>query len=208
MDINYIFPPRAENAISYESIAKFDNGTLFAQPKLNGSCGVLFVDKLDYTLMSRHKEILTNVKLNKEDFLSLHRGTDRTVLVGEYLNKNKKHIDNKDFNHKFVIFDILTYNGIYLLGTSFKARQDILNNLYRNESKYFDGYIRSIDDNMYIVENFNTGFSDLYKELIKIDLYEGIVMKMFNALLESGRSKSNNTKSMIKCRKSTKNYVF
>jgi hypothetical protein len=39
-------------------------------------------------------------------------------------------------------------------------------------------------------------------------MIEGVVMKRCNAKLEVGSSELNNSKSQIKCRKSTKNYKY
>ncbi len=202
------YPPRPANAIPSEAIVDFDNNKMFAQAKLNGSQGVLYIDENHFEFRNRHKELLSNVKIDSTELSNLHRGCGQMILCGEYLNKNKKHINDKDFNHKYVIFDIIMFNNEHLIGKTFKQRQDILDVIYKTEN--FDGYIDKLVgfDNVYRVKNFYSKFTPLFKDLVKIDLYEGIVMKDINSKLEYGFVENNNSKNQVKSRKSTKNYSF
>lgn len=201
----YIFPPRPESKIRSKEIIKYDNNTFIAQPKLNGSNCLIFTNGCEVYIMNRHKNVLTT-HLGNQNFKSLHRGDGWIVLNGEYMNKSKKNSSNLIFNHKFVIFDILVYENKQLIGKTFKERVDLLNNLYN--SSIYDGYIRNINGDIYIVETFYDGFESLYNELTSVDMYEGLVMKKSKAKLKNGVSKTNNSSSQIKVRKATKNYDF
>jgi len=201
----YIFPPRPENTIPSEAIEVFDDGTFIAQPKLNGSCCLIFTNGKEFFCMNRHQERLTNVQI-MDELLSLHRGDGWMVLVGEYLNKSKLDENNNLFNHKFVLFDILVYNNKYLLGTTFLERQHLLDEIYKLEE--YNSYLFKISDNTYRVKNFMSNFTKLWNEIVKIDVFEGFVFKRKKAPLEIGTSQKNNTKSQLKCRKKTKNYKF
>ncbi len=202
----YIYPPRPESKVRYTELPKYDNNTYLGQPKLNGSNCEVYTNGVDVYIMNRHKGELSNVKLGKKVFTDLHRGEGWMVLNGEYMNKAKKGKDCLEFNNKFVIFDILVYNGKQTIGTTFEERVDLLKNLY--DSKEYDNIIRKINNDIYIVETFFEGFQDIYKNLISIDMYEGFVLKKKKSKLKNGISQKNNSGSQIKVRKPTKNYDF
>jgi ATP-dependent DNA ligase len=122
------------------------------------------------------------------------------------MNKSKINSKGEAFNHKLVIFDVLVYNGIQTVGTSFEERINLLNNLFKSEE--YDGLINKISNNVYIVKSFNENFDTTYQKLIQVDMYEGWVLKKKNAKLKNGLSEKNNTDSQMKFRKPTKNYSY
>ena len=204
----YIFPPRPRNAIPSDELSFWDNGTLLAQCKLNGSNATIYTNGEKHIVMNRHNQRLTNFRLTDEEIKSMYRGDGEWMVInGEYLNKNQNDETGKPFNHKFVIFDILVHQGNYLVGTTFEARVSLLNLLYGKEECGKD-FLYKISENIYRVKSYEGGFLNLYNDLVKIDMYEGLVMKRKNAKLELGTSELNNVKSQIKCRRITKNYKF
>ena len=109
----YIFPPRPKNPIPNTELTFWDNGSLIAQPKLNGSNCLIFTNGVKHIAMNRHNGRLTNFQLKDEEISKLYKGTGGwTILNGEYLNKNKQDENRKAFNHKFIIFDILVNDGL------------------------------------------------------------------------------------------------
>lgn len=202
----YIYPPRPESKIRNTELIKYDNGTFMSQPKLNGSNCTIYTNGIDVYIMNRHKEELSNVKLGKKVFTDLHRGNGWMAINGEYMNKSKNNGDGLTFNNKFVIFDILIYDSKQMVGTTFEYRVDLLKNLY--DSVKYDNIIRKINDDIYIVETFFEGFDSIYKDIVSIDMYEGLVIKKKKSKLENGISQKNNSSSQIKVRKPTKNYDF
>jgi hypothetical protein len=203
----YIYPPRPKNAIPDSELDFWDNGSLIAQPKLNGSNCLIFTNGQRFVVMNRHSQRLTNFQLSENEIKDIYRGDGWMILNGEYLNKNKNDETGQSFNHKFVIFDILCYNGEYLLGKTFSERVELLDSLFgKIESE--KSYLYKITENVYRVRSFDTGFKPLYDTLTPIDVIEGLVMKRKNARLEVGATENNNIKSQLKCRKPTKNYKF
>lgn len=201
----YLFPPRPETVIPSILLQGFeDKGTYTWQPKLNGSCGCLFIHPTQTIFWSRHKKGFTNDKMDRKELNKLV-GKDWIVLVGEYLNKSKKGTDGKTFNNKFVIFDILVHEGQYLLGTTFESRQKLLDKLY--PSTYYDGWITKISSDVYRACNFKENIPALYNEIIKIDVYEGFVGKKDEGELQMGMNDGNNKGWQVKARKATKNYT-
>jgi ATP-dependent DNA ligase len=204
----YIYPPRPKNAISPEDLQFWDNGTLIAQPKLNGSNCLIFTNGEKSMVMNRHNQRLTNFQLTNDEIKSIYRGSGEWMIInGEYMNKNKSDENNQSFNHKFVIFDILTLDGDYLIGKTFSERIEILDDIYGQEDSEKD-YLYKISDNIYRVKSYQTGFFDLFNTLTPIDMIEGLVMKRSSAKLELGATELNNVKSQLKCRKATKNYKY
>ena len=204
----YLYPPRPKNAISPDDLNFWDNQSLLAQPKLNGSNCLIFTNGVKVIVMNRHNQRLTNFRLTDEEVKSLYRGNGGwMVLNGEYLNKSKMDETGQPFNHKFVIFDILCFDGDYLVGKTFEERVQLLDTLYdqRNCEKE---YLFGISENVYRVKSYLSGFNDLFNQLTSIDIIEGLVMKRRNARLEIGSSEMNNVKSQIKCRKATLNYKY
>lgn len=208
----FFYPPRPKNAIPPDAIKDYDSKRFISQAKINGSNALIFTNGIEYFVMNRHGKRLTRFKLTKEEVLSLHRGKvgKWMVINGEYMNKSKKDKNNNTFNHKFIIFDILAYEGNHLVGESFINRIKLLDNLYgKKESE--DKFLYLIDENIYRVKSYigdGSLFSDLFDELTQIDMYEGLVIKRKRAKLEIGRTEMNNHTSQVKARKKTKNYNF
>jgi ATP-dependent DNA ligase len=207
-NFKYIYPPRPKNAIPPEDLDFWDNGSLIAQPKLNGSNCVIFTDGDDFFVMNRHKQRLTNFKIDNSELSKIYRGNGEWMIInGEYMNKSKNDENDNVFNHKLVIFDILAYNGEYLVGSTFSERVNLLNDIY-GETDSEKNYLYSISDNIYRVKSYSGGFNEIFNNFIEVDMLEGLVMKRANAKLEIGTSELNNVKSQLKCRKPTKNYKY
>ena len=208
LNYRYIFPPRPRNAIPESELDFWDNGSLLAQPKLNGSNCLIFTNGVKMISMNRHNQKLTNFNLSDSEVNNIYRGNGGwTVLNGEYMNKSKMDETGQTFNHKFVIFDILCLDGDYLVGSTFEERVQLLDSLYGTNPSEKD-YLLGISENIYRVKSYTEGFQKLFQELTSIDMIEGLVMKRKNAKLEVGTSENNNTRSQLKCRKATLNYKY
>jgi len=207
LNYRYIFPPRPKNAIPDTELEFWDNGSLIAQPKLNGSNCVIFTNGVKTIVMNRHNQRLTNFNISDNEIKDIYRGEGWMILNGEYMNKSKSDENNQVFNHKFVIFDILGYNGDYLVGKTFEERIKLLDEIYGQVDSEKE-YLFKVTENVYRVKSYIGDFKSLYDKLTPIDMIEGLVMKRKNARLELGTSENNNTKSQLKCRKATKNYKY
>lgn len=204
----YIYPPRPKNPIPNTELSFWDNGSLIAQPKLNGSNCLIFTNGVKHIAMNRHNGRMTNFQIKDEEIAALYKGTGGwTVLNGEYMNKSKQDETRTAFNHKFVIFDILVDDGDYLVGKTFEERIALLDSMFGQEDSEKD-YLYVISENVCRVKSYLSGFNMLYDRLTPIDMIEGLVMKRKNARLEMGNTELNNVKSQIKCRKETKNYKY
>ena len=207
LNYRYIFPPRPKNAIPDTELEFWDNGSLIAQPKLNGSNCVIFTNGEKTIVMNRHNQRLTNFNISDNEIKDIYRGEGWMILNGEYMNKSKSDENSQVFNHKFVIFDILGFNGEYLVGKTFEERIQLLDTIYGQVDSEKE-YLFKVTENVYRVKSYVGDFKSLYDKLTPIDMIEGLVMKRKNARLELGTSENNNTKSQLKCRKATKNYKY
>ena len=204
----YIYPPRPKNAIPSSDLNSYDNGTMLAQPKLDGSNCLIFTDGKTVKVMNRHSQPITRFEIPTEEILSLYRGSGGwTVINGEYMNKSKRDETGNTFNHKFVIFDILVNDGDYLIGKTFDQRVKILDEMFDTiESE--KQYLYSISANVFRVKTYTERLLDNFERLVRIDMVEGLVMKRKNARLEIGNTELNNVNSQLKSRKPTKNYKY
>jgi hypothetical protein len=207
LNYRYIFPPRPKNAIPDTELNFWDNGSLIAQPKLNGSNCVIFTNGVKTIVMNRHNQRLTNFNISDNEIKDIYRGEGWMILNGEYMNKSKSDENSQVFNHKFVIFDILGFNSEYLVGKTFEERIKLLDEIYGQVESEKD-YLFKVTENVYRVKSYLVNFKDIFDNLTPIDMIEGLVMKRKNARLELGTSENNNTKSQLKCRKATKNYKY
>jgi hypothetical protein len=202
----YLYPPRPQTKVPATGIETYERMGFWAQPKLNGSCALLFTNGEKAFFMGRHKDTFSRQLIASEDLKSLHLGGSWTVLVGEYMNKSQKDSKGRVFNGKFVIFDILVYRGEYLLRSTFQQRQEILDNAWKTSS--YDDYLYQINDLFYRVKNITSGFASQWDKITQISMYEGFVIKRPGGKLESGYHPNNNTGWQVKCRKPTKNYSY
>lgn len=207
LSYKYLYPPRPKNAIPDTELDFWDNDSLIAQPKLNGSNCVIFTNGVKTIVMNRHNQRLTNFNLSDNEIKDIYRGDGWMILNGEYMNKSKSDENGQVFNHKFVIFDILAFNGEYLVGKTFEERINLLDEIYGQVDSEKE-YLYKITQNVYRVKSYKTGFKQFYDKYTPIDMIEGVVMKRRTARLELGTSENNNTKSQLKCRKPTKNYKY
>lgn len=204
----YIFPPRPKNAVPQSELLSWDNGSMIAQPKLNGSNATIYTNGLEVFTMNRHGDRLTRVEIKSEEILSLYKGTGGwSAFNGEYMNKSKYDENKKLFNHKFVIFDILINDGDYLISKTVEQRIRLLDEMFGQNDSEKD-YLYSVSDNIYRVKSYENNFNMIYDKFVQVDMLEGLVLKRKNARLETSGSELNNTKWQIKCRKPTLNYKF
>ncbi len=202
----YIYPCRPKNAIPSKDIVNYDDGRFLAEPKVNGSNCVIFTNKKEFKVMNRHNQAMADFRISKEEIFDTLPNDGWNIIVGEYMNKAKRDENKNLFNHKLIIHDLLCFDSEYFLGRSFDDRMSLAYD--RFNPKDYNNFMYKISDNINIVRVFYNDFTNLYNELIKIDMVEGLVIKRKNALLEIGLREENNHMSQVKSRKPEKNIRF
>lgn len=216
-EFRYLFPPRPEHKIKPESIGEYEQAGFVAEAKFNGSCAVLFINGAyrSIRLYNRHGDPLTNTK--DLDFTPLYdsRGWMNmgwTVLCGEYMNKNKCDERGDPFNHKFIVWDILVWRSKYLINSTLQERYQLIGDMYGYDAEAWeeraDKMLYKLSDDIYIAHVFTRNLSNLYRQIIKTDMIEGLVLKRPTAKLDASYNEQNNSSWQVKVRKPTKNYTI
>jgi len=207
-NFKYIFPPRPELKISPDILGKYDCGVYLGQPKLNGSLCEVFMNETETKVFNRHNANFKIFKFDIDEFRNLYQGFGWMCLCGEFMNKAKKDKDGKNsFDQTFVIFDIIIKDGMHLVKTTFEERVKMLDEMYG--TKEYDEYLLDVDSpNVFRVKTFYTDFVNLWNNIVKIDMLEGLVLKRKDGLLEDGVREKNTVGSQVKVRKSCRNYSF
>lgn len=195
---NIVVPP--------DELEKYNPQNYLTQVKLDGSCAVLITDGTDNTkLYRRHggsKQLSNWDRSLKEQFRQLAHGP--TLLVGEYLNKNKKGEDGQPFNHKLVLFDVMAIEGQYLMAKTTEERYQILLESYKVQE--YSSALWQVSNDVFIVKNLLGSPGAIFDTQTQTELYEGIVMKPKGEKLTL-RGSDQKTR-MFKSRRKTKNYKY
>lgn len=213
----FIFPPRALYKCPAADLDKYDTGEYIGQVKYDGSCCVVFTNGTELEVYNRHKERLSLLSNYKEiDFRGLAQSSNWYVYAGEYLNKSKYGETGAKENNKFVIWDILIWDGKYLVGSTLMERLDLLESIYPcNRAIVTDKAMEVYDhlcctnlNGIYKAPAYLGNFKELYNQAVKVPLYEGIILKKKDSKLSFGLQEQNNSDWQIKVRRTTKNYQF
>jgi len=180
-----------------------DQSKFTLQFKKNGACNVTIIspDKKIQT-WNRHKEAhraWTHNSKTMEPMLDVSKGW--TVFVSELLHSKSERKDTQ------YIFDILVYNSDYMVGSTFKDRQDLLWDMFSSDvtGETLSHFV--ITDKIWLAKNHTSGFKALFDGISEIE-DEGVVLKMLDATLEMANKESANEKWSIKSRKQHKNFGF
>lgn len=211
----YLYPPRPQVKTPATNLNKFDNGEYICQPKYNGSCCIVFTNGDELHVYNRHRQILSNV-CSKIEFKKLAKSNDWYVYAGEYLNKGKTGESNFKEKDKFVIWDILVWQGKYLIGNTIIERLELLEKIYpcnravvhTNKFEMYEHLCCTEFKGIYKAPTYMNNFQSLYNDIVKTELYEGLVLKKRDSKLQYGFQELNNNEWQIKCRKETKIYNF
>lgn len=215
-EFRYIYPPRTEMKIKpgpglvRKMWEKFPG--VIGQFKLNGTRNMFYVfPDGSVQAWNRHAEqqkqydLTPSMKANIAA-LGLPMGKFH-VVDGELLHSKTKTV--KDVAY---MFDILVFNGEYLLGETYLERYLLLHRLMEDGGKfgYFPQDFTPREGNMYLAENFAPVKWDwMWQMALKVDYCEGMVLKQTNSVsaLEPGNTVVNNPGFMLRVRKPTKNYM-
>ena len=211
----YFFPPRPEYKCPPDDLDKYDNGEYIASPKYNGTAIVVATNGKECHVYNRHKEKMQLLSTFDEiDFRGLSSGK-WMVYCGEYLNKGKLGETGVKERYKFIIWDILVYENNYLVGSTTQERLDLLESIYPSQRMRVGETLEMYQHlcctplkGIYKSPAYTHNFKSIYEDIIKTDLYEGIVLKKKDAKLSYGLQELNNQDWQIKCRKPNKLYNF
>jgi ATP-dependent DNA ligase len=194
----YLFPPRPETAIPDSMLGFYASRGWVFQPKMNGTCTVVFTNGEEVIYKTRHDDDhkqWTPLSEHNEFFRNLAKDGKWAVLVGELLHHKTPNIKNKLY-----LFDIIVYQGLHLVGERFSERLQLLENLVPGKKeKLWHEY------NKHIVRarTMKNGHRKFFTEINESEV-EGIVCKN----PEAGLHVRDNGGWQVKCRVPHKNYGF
>lgn len=212
-----IYAPRPEYMIKPDSLFKYDTGEYVGEPKFDGSCGVLVTGKDgEHKLYDRAEGgVQTELtRIGKLDLTELAKVHYDSIIICEYMNKYKLNENGEKWVDKIVIYDILKHKGDSFVGYTKRQRREFLIGIFGNIEMYVNeqGDIsRQVSKHPYCIETDFAGvylikcyygkFRDVFSELTKIPMIEGLVLKRLSAPLEPAYTEKNNTLWQVKCRK-------
>ena len=215
LNFNYIYPPRPEYKIQPKDLDTFDIGEYVVQPKYNGTCCIVFTNGTDVYVYNRHKNPMSWYSPDI-DFKGLAHSDQWYVYTGEYLNKGKLGENGTKEKDKFIIWDILVWANQYLIGDALLTRINLLEETYpcqrakisEDGLEMYEHLCHTNLNGIYKAPTYMNGFTKLFEDISKTDLYEGLVLKKIESKLSYGFQMLNNHDWQIKCRKPTKVYHF
>lgn len=206
----YIYPPRPAGAIPPDNVTRYPGW--IAQYKYNGTRNVIFV------FPDGHIEMFGRKKEHNKAYIT----TDemRAAFISLKLPKNKFHVFDGELMHsktrgikdRLILFDILVYNGEYLLGTRYINRYRLLENILGSPTEFETETGNKIayraNKNIWLSKIYTKDLGARFQRLIHMDEVEGLILKDPNGILTYGLQEENNGAWMIRVRKPNKNYAY
>lgn len=211
-EFKFIFPPRTDIKTDPKVLMQPDHFKGYiAQPKMNGDCMLIFTNGVE--MMIRHRDgslFKKNINMTEKlrQFMKAVEPGKWMVIVGEHMIKSKMGSNGLPFNEKFIIHDILVHDSVWLVGTTYKERVQLLDKIFGTMSYIHEKWLYATEyQDIFRVKSYydHKEFYNIYKELSAVDMYEGFVLKKADQKLLPAFSMSNNKMGICKIRKPTKN---
>ncbi len=187
----YLYPPRPEAAISIETVTMYERMGHWAQIKRNGDCTMIFSCDDQVIFKNRHNQDPTRWT-PKEHHINFFRGRLQwNVYVAERVDDT------------LYLFDQIVKDGVQLVGSTFKERQQII---HSNWTGVEEDYEVRITPWLTVAKSMDRNFAKVFKTLGPKD--EGLVIKRPDANLNACFRDKQNGGGQVKARILTKNYSF
>jgi len=208
----YFWPPRAKTSVKFGSDHQkklADSNLWVAQFKLNGQRNLTYIDPDgNFQFWNRHKEEHRSysppdfLRDELRDVLGVERGK-WSVFDGELL-----HLKDKTIKNTIYLFDVLVFNGKFLLNSTYFDRHQLLRETTGTTDASRDDIAIKPTKHVWVADTLRPNeWDDAWKHT-DISYIEGFVFKKVDARLKPCIVEKNNTEWQIRCRKPTKNYQF
>lgn len=193
---SFLFPPRPETLTLSSMLDIYEKKKKYvAQIKKNGTGSIIAIspDK-EFFIKTRHGSD-HKAWSPPEGLLDPFR---RLPARWYYFCFELLHNKTKDIKNTMYIHDILVSNNNYLIDTKYIDRYNLLHKLFKVRgacSQY-----TMISDNIWIANNYNLGFENLFKSLSSSE-DEGLVLKDPQAELRLCSKENSNSFWQVKCRR-------
>lgn len=200
----YLYPARpGGKPIAPMSIPLMEKLGYWAQKKKNGTCTAIFANSEEVIFKQRREDqdhrAWTPKDAHFEFFKSL--GPKWNVFNAELLHSKGPEIKDELF-----IFDIIVYQGEYLVGKTFAERMEILSGMFKAKWKD-EGDKYRVHKHVTVAKTYSGGFKGMFNNLGPLD--EGLVFKLPGGKLQPCVGENSNSSTMQKCRHpKAKTYSF
>ena len=213
----YIHPQRAIKSIRPKSLNQYDNGEWLLSPNYEGDPCVVFTNGFELMVYDHRGKIFKNVN-DGINLRKLARSRNWYVYSGQYCSKPRildtagGQIFQAD---RFIITDVLVWDGEYLLGSTLLERMSLLDQAFSFHATLIADCYMECFKYLYCTEIpkimrakvYAGNFENLFDQ-INLAGYNGIVLrKKETELLDSMRSR-NNRQDNIVCRKTISFFNF
>jgi len=205
---SYLYPPRPEKLIAPTNLAQIEALGWWAQAKLNGTCCTLYVTPERKTVaVGRHgpgNHLAWQPGPQWDAFVeTLPVVGGWWVFVGELLH-SKVRGGPRDTVY---LFDMLVSDSQYLLGSKYRQRYEMLQELCDFTEPDADNNYRVVTPGVWLASNRTSGFGKLFSAPSE-PIVEGLVFKNPDAALLTCAHATNNQGWQIKCRYAKANLSF
>ena len=124
------------------------------------------------------------------------------VIDGELL-----HCKDASVKNTIYLWDVLVYNGEYLVGMSYGDRYALLQTLFKVPI-IEEPFMAKVSENIWLARNIKPEQYDEAWKLTAISYIEGLVFKRLDGKLAPGIREQNNSDWMVRCRKISGRHKF
>lgn len=204
-EYKYLWPPRPEKAIPATFLPHYEKRGWVAQYKKNGTCSLVYV-KPDKSIIVKTRHNTDHAAWTpSEEFekqFQFLQGQGWYVFVGEVLHSKTPHIKDTIY-----VFDILVSDGLYLVGSTFQARIDLLNSILPHNALDITKSHYVVLPKLWLARTIKSNFVEVFNNINEVE-NEGLVLKDPEATLNLCLREDSNNAWQLKCRRATKNYSF
>jgi len=205
----YIYPPRPKGRIKPHQLPDYEkSGLWLVQRKYNGDRSLVQVSGQNLKLWNRHgreQDYRIHPEL-RDAILRLKLPPGENWLDGELLHRRCP--------DTLVLFDILKYEGKYLIGKSQTERLNLLTEVCGApiDAHPILGY--SLDPQaknspkLFLAENWLGDFVERFNESLSTPLSEGLVLRKRASVLDNFGASEYEVDWQVRCRKPSKNYSY
>lgn len=203
----YIYPQLAKKTTSISSLNRLDNGQWLLSPNYEGRPCIVFTNGFELMVYDHRGRVLKNVN-DAIDFRRLAKSKDWYVYSGIYNNKPDKTQTAGGLifeTDRFIITDVLVWDGEYLLGTTLEERMGILDSVFQfHATTISDCYIEAFKfmyctsaKGVFRAKMYDHNFEATYNQIVAAKYNGVIIRKKQTSLEEAFRNRANRADMII-----------
>ncbi len=183
--------PRPKGKIHPSQLAEYErSGDWIVQRKFNGKKTTIFCDRKSLFLFNKGELFRSDIPLSQFNSLRLQ---GECWLDGELLK------------NRVVLYDILQYDGEYLIGITQEERLNLLDSLCvctKGDTAL------QVTDNIWLAEHWDSDFEARFEDFLDLDSIEGLVLRKKKSKFSDLGFRACETEDQIRCRKGNRKYRF